>query len=200
MPATGPELWLARPDREPVRFAFEDQPRDDAAGVIETLKDRGYGIELVSGDRSAVVAALAKTVGIEHWQAESRPRAKTERLSALAAVGRKPVMIGDGLNDAPALAAAHASMSPVAAADVSRAAADILFQGDALAPVIEALHVARRSRRLMVQNFALALGYNGLAVPLAMAGLVTPLIAAAAMSASSLVVTVNAFRLHGWRT
>ena len=180
MPATGPELWLARPDREPVRFAFEDQPRDDAAGVIETLKDRGYGIELVSGDRSAVVAALAKTVGIEHWQAESRPRAKTERLSALAA--------------------AHASMSPVAAADVSRAAADILFQGDALAPVIEALHVARRSRRLMVQNFALALGYNGLAVPLAMAGLVTPLIAAAAMSASSLVVTVNAFRLHGWRT
>jgi Cu2+-exporting ATPase len=107
-------------------------------------------------------------------------------------------MIGDGLNDAPALASAHASISPVAAADISRAAADVLFQGDRLAPVVETLDVARRARRLMIQNFALALGYNALAVPLAMAGLITPLYATAAMSASSLVITLNAFRLR-WR-
>jgi Cu2+-exporting ATPase len=196
--ATGPELWLARPGRAPVRFAFEDLARADAAAAIDALRRRGYGIELVSGDRSGAVEAVARAVGITDWRAESRPSAKTDRLAELAALGRKPVMIGDGLNDAPALASAHASISPVAAADISRAAADVLFQGDRLAPVVETLDVARRARRLMIQNFALALGYNALAVPLAMAGLITPLYAAAAMSASSLVVTLNAFRLR-WR-
>ena len=197
---TGPELWLARPGQAPVCFAFEDRPRADAAEAIAALRRRGYGVELVSGDRSGAVAAVARAVGIGEWRAESRPAAKPGRLAELAANGKKPVMIGDGLNDAPALAAAHASISPVAAADISRAAADVLFQGDRLAPVVETLDVARRARRLMLQNFALALGYNALAVPLAMAGLVTPLYAAAAMSASSLVVTANAFRLHRRRS
>ncbi len=100
--------------------------------------------------------------------------------------------VDDGLNDAPALATAYASLSPAAASEASQVAVDLLFQGDALAPVPEAIALARRSRRLVLQNFSIAIGYNLVAVPLAMAGEITPLLAAVFMSCSSLVVTTNA--------
>jgi Cu2+-exporting ATPase len=191
----GPELWLARPGRTPVRFAFHDAPRPDAAEVVAELRAMGMAVELLSGDRPAVAAKVAAGLGIAEWRAGCAPADKCARLEELAARGRKVLMIGDGLNDAPALASAHVSMSPSTAVDVSQTAADVVFQGGRLAPVTETLRVARLSRALVRQNFVLALGYNVFTVPLAVAGMVTPLIAAIAMSTSSLVVIGNALRL-----
>ena len=190
------ELWLAGPGRQARRFVFHDALRPDAAAVIAQLRAEGFRIELLSGDRAPVVAEVAAQLGIATWQADCRPADKIARLETLAAEGRRTAMIGDGLNDAPALAAAFASLSPAEAADVSQIAADMIFQGERLAPLAEALRTARRSRRLVLQNFTLAMVYNLIAVPIAVAGFVTPLIAAIAMSASSILVTGNALRLN----
>ena len=191
----GPELWLARPGAPPHRIRFRDRPRADAAAVVRTLAQWGLEVRLLSGDRRAAVAAVARELGIPHWQAELRPDEKVQALEQLRACGRRPLMVGDGLNDAPALAAAHASLSPAEAADISQTAADAVFQGRQLKPALEVLVVARRAQALVRQNLALAFGYNAVAVPLALAGQVTPLIAAIAMSTSSLTVVANAFRL-----
>ncbi|MBT3360271.1 MAG: cadmium-translocating P-type ATPase [Rhodospirillales bacterium] len=192
----GPEIWLSRPGKLPVRFGFSDTLRADADTVVGSLKECGFDVELLSGDRTGAVRIMAHKAGIENWLAQRTPAQKAERLALLAASGKKVVMIGDGMNDAPALAAAHVSLSPSSAADVSQNAADMVFQGDALAPVAEAVGMARRAKLIIHQNFALAFTYNVLSVPLAMAGMVTPLIAAIAMSASSLVVILNALRLN----
>ena len=192
----GPELWLARPGWAPVRFSFLDQPRADAASVVAQLAAAGYRILLLSGDRPAVAGDVAGRLGIAEWHAELTPAGKTAHLAALAAAGRTVLMVGDGLNDAPALAAAAVSMSPSSAVDVSQTVADAVFQGRLLAPVVETLAVARRSEILVRQNFALAILYNLVTVPLAVCGLVTPLIAAVSMSTSSVLVIVNALRLN----
>ncbi|MGQ9368122.1 heavy metal translocating P-type ATPase [Azospirillum sp. ST 5-10] len=193
--APGPELWLARPGAVPLRIGFVDAPRSDAAAVVAGLRARGLDLVLLSGDRRAAVAAVAEELGIADWRAEQTPADKTAALQALQAAGRRVLMVGDGLNDAPALAAATVSMSPSTAVDVSQTAADVVFQGVRLHPIAEVLDVARRADRLVRQNFAIAIVYNLFAVPLAMAGLLTPLLAALAMSSSSLIVIANALRL-----
>jgi Cu2+-exporting ATPase len=162
---------------------------------VAALKADGFRLELLSGDRAPTVAATARAIGIQAWRAGMSPVEKCARLAALRAQDRRVAMVGDGLNDAPALAAADVSLSPATAIDVAQTAADVVFQGNRLCPVREAIQVARRSERLVRQNLALALAYNLLAVPLAVLGLVTPLIAAAAMSSSSVVVIGNALRL-----
>ncbi len=191
----GSELWLRRGTGKPVCFRFMDKLRPDAVEAIRELKIRGFAIELLSGDREPAARAAADALGIAVWRAGARPDAKIARLKELAAQGRKVLMVGDGLNDAPALRVAHVSMSPADASDVSQTAADFIFQGAKLGAVIEAIEVARKSRRLVFENFALALAYNAVAIPLAFAGFVTPLIAAVAMSTSSITVTLNSLRL-----
>ncbi len=163
--------------------------------AIAALHRAGLTVELLSGDRPAAVARAAAEAGVSDWRAETRPAAKAARLATLAAQGRRVLMVGDGLNDAPALAASYASISPATAAEATQNAADAVFQGDALMPVVEILRVARRADRLVRQNLGLALLYNLAAVPLAVLGAVTPLLAAVAMSSSSLLVIGNALRL-----
>jgi Cu2+-exporting ATPase len=154
-------------------------------------------VELLSGDRAASVAHAAQQAGIHVWRADVRPEQKTAHLAALAAAGRRVLMVGDGLNDAPALACAHASASPATAVEVSQAAADIVFTGATLAPLVTAIDVARRAQTRVKENLAFSALYNLIAVPVAVLGYVTPLIAALAMSGSSLVVMLNALRLPG---
>ncbi len=194
--AGGPEIWFRLGETAPRRFAFEDELRVDAAQVVSWATARGLNVLLLSGDRPQTVAAIAREAGIADFEGGMMPQDKIARLETLAAAGAHVLMVGDGLNDAPALAAAHVSMSPASGADVSQAAADLVFQGERLAPVTVALDIARSSQRLVLQNFGLSLAYNAIAVPIAVAGFVTPLIAAVAMSSSSILVTLNALRLR----
>ncbi|MGF1626363.1 MAG: heavy metal translocating P-type ATPase [Alphaproteobacteria bacterium] len=197
-PSDRTEMWLTRPGAAPVRFTFADTPRTDAAEVVATLARRGYRIALLSGDRRGAVAGLAAELGIVDWRAELRPAEKCAALETMRADGRRPLMVGDGINDAPALAAAYVSISPASGTAITQTAADLVFQGRRLAPVLDALEVARNAERLVRQNLFLAFAYNAITVPIAMAGLVTPLVAAIAMSSSSILVVGNALRL-GWR-
>ena len=193
---TETELWLVEEDQDPVRFAFQDQLRSEAKSVIVDLQAMGFDVELLSGDRPGPVKLAAEEVGIKEWRAECRPGEKVARLEELTSQGRKVLMIGDGLNDAPALAAGFASMSPSEAADISQTAADLIYQSDKMPTIVSAIKTARLANRLVRQNFGLAFLYNVIAVPIAVAGFATPLVAAVAMSSSSIVVTLNAFRLR----
>jgi Cu2+-exporting ATPase len=175
-------------------FHIRQALRPDAVVVMRALSQKGYDLQIMSGDQVAAVAPVASALDITTWQGGMKPAEKIAAIEALKARGRKILMVGDGFNDAPALAAAYVSLSPITAADITRAQADALFLGDKLAPVADALAIARRSRVLMSQNLWLAVIYNAIAVPIAIAGLVTPLIAALAMSGSSLLVTLNALR------
>jgi len=194
-PAGQTEAWLAVEGEAPVRFAFEDQLRPDAASAVAALAARGLPPEMLSGDRPDVAERMGAAVGITRVAGGLKPQDKIDRLEALAAEGRKVFMAGDGLNDAPALSAAHVSAAPARAADISQAAADFVLRDDRLENLALAVDVSRSARRRVFENFAFAALYNACAVPLAVAGLVTPLIAAIAMSGSSLVVTLNALRL-----
>src|SRR5690606_11863717 len=121
---------------------------------------------------------------------------KTARIEAVRRAGKRSLMVGDGLNDAAALAAAHASASPGTALEASQAASDFVLQGSALMPLVDAIDVAKAARRRALENLRFSALYNVIAAPLAMAGFLTPLIAALAMSGSSLIVTLNALRLQ----
>jgi Cu2+-exporting ATPase len=191
------EAWLLVEGEAPVRFLFSDSLRPDAPEAVAGLKAQDMPIELLSGDRDAPVAAAARALGLDRYQAGLKPQGKIDRIHALKEAGENPIMVGDGINDAPALAAAHVSVSMGSAADISRSAADLVIQGDRLAALPRAIDIAKAARARMMENFALANIYNVIAVPLAVFGLVTPLVAAIAMSASSLVVMANALRL--WR-
>ena len=175
-------------------LAIGQSLRPDARACIEDLKMRGLRLAILSGDRVEAVAPVAEMLGISAYRAGLTPGNKLHALDAWIAQGRIIAMVGDGLNDAPALARAHVSLSPISATHLAQAASDIVFLGDSLGPVAAAIMIARKARQLMMQNLWFAVLYNAFAVPLAIAGLATPLVAAAAMSGSSLIVSVNALR------
>ncbi len=187
---------LTRNGRLIAGFCFEDTLRPDAAVATARLKQNGLRVEIVSGDREAAVARVAAALDVP-FHSGVTPGEKVARINALSAAGRKVLMVGDGLNDTPALGAAHASMAPASASDVGRCAADFVFLRQSLLAIPFAVSIAHEARRLIRQNLAFAAAYNVVAVPVAVMGHVTPLIAAIAMSVSSILVVVNALRLKG---
>ncbi len=173
---------------------FADPLRPDVRATLAALDALAIPVAIASGDQTEAVAAIARELGV-FAVANLRPADKVALLQRHAARGQHVLMVGDGLNDGPALAAAHASLAPATASDASQQAADAVFLGEGLMPVAIAIRAARRTMQVVRQNFAFAILYNLCAVPLAIGGLVTPLIAALAMSGSSLVVVANSLRL-----
>ena len=191
--ATAAELHIAR---QCWTIPFHDALRPDAGQAIARIAQAGLESRIISGDRDAVVAGVAADLGISGHGRVS-PQNKLAELERLKSAGYLPLMVGDGLNDGPALAAAHVSIAPGTASDASQQAADAVFIGDKLMPVALAVVAAKRTMRVVRQNFGFAIAYNVFAIPLALTGMVTPLIAAVAMSVSSLVVVGNSLRLAG---
>jgi Cu2+-exporting ATPase len=187
-------VFRAGADATPVIFRFADRLRADAPQAVADLKALGLPVELLSGDGPGAVASAATASGIETWRAEADPNAKAAYIESLKAAGRKPLMVGDGINDAAALAAAHVSASPAGATDLAQTTADVVLQREGLAVLPEAIRIARRAQILARQNIGFSLAYNVIAVPAAIAGLVNPLIAALVMASSSLIVIGNALR------
>lgn len=191
------ETYLRIGRVKPIRFIFSDRPRMDAVETITTLQSQGYALELLTGDNAPMAKQVATQLGLTKWAAKVSPQEKLARLDQLKTDGRLTLMIGDGINDAPALAGASVSVAPAGAADISRAAADIILQGDKLSGLVTALSVAKQAQKRVVENLSLAVIYNMIAVPMAVLGFVNPMIAALAMSGSSILVTLNALRLKG---
>jgi P-type Cu2+ transporter len=188
------ELWFAFERDTKIRFRFSDRLREDAARTVAALKARGLTVEVLSGDVAPPVWRAAESVGVDNWKAGVTPQEKATVVEAKTAMGRKVLMVGDGLNDAAALSKAHAAMAPGTALEASQNAADLVFSGEGLWPVVVAIDMARNARRRALENFGFAALYNLVAAPAAMLGLLNPFVAALAMSGSSLAVTLNALR------
>ncbi|MEE9346779.1 MAG: HAD-IC family P-type ATPase, partial [Robiginitomaculum sp.] len=191
----GSVSWLKIGNRLPVKFSFEDTPRKNARESVAAVKALGIGVELLSGDKAIIAQRMGAELGFDHARGGMTPKDKQLVLSERTQAGHHTLMIGDGINDAPALASAYASASLATASDISRAAADIILQGDNLAALPYAIETARMAQKRVIENLSLAVIYNLCAIPLAVFGFVNPLIAALAMSGSSLIVMLNALRM-----
>lgn len=199
-PPAGEGQWLLLADGQgPVAWlALGDSLRPSATETVRQLGEQGLGVELLSGDHSAEVARLAAQAGIREYRAGASPEDKLARLQQLQSGGARVLMVGDGINDVPVLAGADVSVAMMSAADLAQSRADALVLGGDLRVLPQALFLARKCRIIIRQNLAWALGYNLLALPLAVCGLVAPWAASIGMSASSLIVVLNALRLSTW--
>lgn len=195
-PLAQTSAFLSMGDGAARGFTFNDSLRDGAEAAVRALKTDGKDVMLISGDSAGAVADIAGRLGITNWIAEALPEDKARHVNTLTDQGRHVLMVGDGLNDTAALAAAHVSISPASALDAARVASDIVLLGTDLSPIADALVTARSATKRIRENFRIATIYNIIAVPLAVAGLATPLIAALAMSSSSITVSLNALRLR----
>ena len=176
-------------------FDIEEKLSDDAIDTIRELKALEMDLTVLSGDKADKVALICQQLGIGDYLSNQKPNQKIEYLKAAQGRGKSVLMVGDGINDAPALAAGHVSMVPASASDVGRYAADFVFIRSSLSAVPQAFKISKLTSKIVRQNFGIAIAYNCIAVPLAMAGFVTPLFAAIAMSASSILVVANSFRI-----
>ena len=192
----GSSVWLSHNGKAVAGFTFVDKARVEAKHTIDLLKKDKLKLVLLSGDKKQPVMSLAKEIGIDDARYSLTPKDKLEILQNYSKAGDDVLMVGDGLNDAPALRAAHVSMAPSSAADIGRNAADFIYTHNTLDAIPFAFHIAKRTANTVKQNFGLAIIYNFIAVPLAVSGQVTPLIAALVMSTSSILVTLNALRLR----
>lgn len=195
-PQSATATYLKIGEAEPIAFRFTDALRQGAAETVTALQDAGKQVILISGDTAPAVETLADALNISRWTAEALPSDKVQRIQELTDNGHKVLMVGDGLNDTAALTAAHVSISPASALDAARVASDIVLLGNELEPIVDALSTAVSARKRIRENFRIATIYNVIAVPIAILGLATPLVAALAMSASSITVSLNALRLR----
>jgi Cu2+-exporting ATPase len=191
---SGMSLHLGSVGEPPISFHFRDRLRAESGEVVRRLHDLGLTTELLSGDGAGVVEQAAAATGIGPWQARATPADKAARIEALRAAGARPLMVGDGINDAAALALAHVGASPATGTDVAQAASDLVLRGEGLAGLPLAIRVARHAQALARQNIGFSLAYNAVVVPLAVLGFVTPLVAALVMASSSIIVILNALR------
>lgn len=176
-------------------FDLEDELRPGTAEALGAARELGLAVALISGDNRVAVEAVAAELGIDDYHAECRPEEKLRIIEDAQQRGERVVMIGDGINDAPVLAGADASIAPAHGALLAQTSADIIMLGDSLSPLGTAFAMSRKTMRIVRQNLAWAIVYNTLALPLAAAGFVPPWLAAIGMSTSSLVVVLNALRL-----
>lgn len=189
-------VHLARKGKWLACFTFSDPLKEDALQTVKQLQQRGIEVRILSGDQLPYVESIARQTGIQHYDAEQLPQDKLNRVNQLQAAGYKVAMVGDGVNDAPVLAAADLSISLSMGTDLARAASDMIINGNQLAPVSAAIQITSKMMRIIRQNFTWAIAYNIVAVPFSMAGLIQPWLAAIGMSLSSLIVVLNALRLR----
>ncbi|SPJ22870.1 heavy metal translocating P-type ATPase [Palleronia abyssalis] len=187
-------VWLRLGDAPPVPFTTRETLRDEAADTIATLRSDGYEVALLSGDTASAVARIAATLDIDRAEAGMTPEQKVAWVEDAARQGRKVLMVGDGLNDTGCLAVAHAGIAPGSGLDAARSASDVVLLSGGLPGVVKALRTARQSAARMRQNIGLAAAYNAVSIPVALLGLASPVLAALAMSTSSLTVSANAMR------
>jgi Cu2+-exporting ATPase len=193
-PEPNAQVYLAEEGRWLAAFFVEDALRPEAAEVVRSLAARGLRVHLVSGDDPALVERLARRLGIGDWAGGATPQDKFDYVARLQAAGRVVAMVGDGLNDAPVLARANASVAMGAGADAAQMQADVVLTGDRLGALLDVLALSRGAMRLVRQNLGWALAYNAVALPAAALGWIGPWEAAIGMSASSFIVVLNALR------
>ncbi|HET9463240.1 MAG TPA: heavy metal translocating P-type ATPase, partial [Thiobacillus sp.] len=200
-PGNGHESWvaLAQENELIAWFALADTPRADAPAALAALRQQGLRLHLLSGDAEGAVKTTAQQLGITEWRAGALPEDKLAYVKALQQQGRIVAMVGDGINDAPVLAGAQVSIAMGEGTDVAQAAADMVMLGSRLATLSEGVALARKTQRIIRQNLGWALGYNLIAIPAAALGFVTPWMAGIGMSASSLLVVLNALRLSDFK-
>ncbi|MDT8320342.1 MAG: heavy metal translocating P-type ATPase [Xanthomonadales bacterium] len=194
-PGSDDGVWLADSRGWAARFELRDGLREDAAAALDRLREEGIETVILSGDSAEAVQSLARRLGVEHWYARQSPEDKLHYLEALRQAGKRVLMVGDGVNDAPVLAAADVSMTVKGGAELANSAADMILTGESLALVNRVRGTARRTRQLVIQNLSWAIVYNASVMPLAVSGLLKPWMAALGMSLSSLLVVANAARL-----